>query len=83
MCWIAPLRANSARLSSPDKVVPSIARVRPSEMLKIEDGWIAYQIDLAAAVAGSEKKRPGAPPAGGYRQPTAMKRMKVPENGVW
>ena len=56
---------------------------RPSEILGIENDWIAYQVDLVSALAGSNAKKPGAPPAGGYRKPMASKRVKIPESGVW
>jgi hypothetical protein len=56
---------------------------RPSEILEIGDGWIAYQLDLVTAITATTKTGHGQPPPGGYQKPMASKRVKIPENGVW
>jgi len=49
------------------------------------DGWLGYQLDLAAAIGSlaskDDKRGPAAP--NGYKSPFRVKKMKIQENGVW
>jgi hypothetical protein len=74
---------------------------RPSEILGIEDGWTAYQLDLCCILAGQlpperlrangagdRPDRPARPTAGdpAYQSLAGMpgvRKMKIPESGVW
>lgn len=41
---------------------------RPSSLLSIEDGWLAYQVDLAVLVLGREVEQMTAPDEKGRRR---------------
>ena len=61
---------------------------RPSAILGIEDGWLAYQLDLSCLVAVAQDGQKG---RSGVRRPVggfgtlkgAARKAKVPDGGVW
>lgn len=57
---------------------------RPSTFLGLDDPWLAYQVDVAAAQISqqpaTDKKR-FAPFAGLTKG--LLRKVKVPENGIW
>jgi hypothetical protein len=59
---------------------------RPSALLGVE-GWLGYQLDLAVAMgslASQDERRGVNPlPTGGFKAPSRVRKMKIPENGVW
>lgn len=60
--------------------------MRPSALIGVE-GWLGYQLDLAAAIgsAASKDEQRGLklPAPDGYKSPFRVKKMKIPESGVW
>ena len=62
---------------------------RPSEILGVDDPWLAYQVDLAAMLASlRDGGAPGRPPGNIFGKiaqlaKRGIRKMKIPESGVW
>jgi hypothetical protein len=62
---------------------------RPSEILGVDDPWLAYQVDLAAMAAslryGGTPDQPSGTVFGKIVQlaKRGIRKMKIPESGVW
>jgi len=62
---------------------------RPSEILGVDDPWLAYQVDLAAMLTSLRDGQPSIRPLGSVFGKIAqlakrgIRKMKIPENGVW
>ena len=67
---------------------------RPSRVIGITDEWAGYQFDMAVLEAGlravieasDPKKKPspnGKLEAGKFTPPGPVRKMVIPENGIW